>query len=183
VVISYAREDSDAAKRLYNDLKRAGSARYFFRTFTFAFTFTFDLKDFNLCFYNSLPFGILALEGEHRAPNKSQENTVFISYTREDFEQAVRLYEDLKNAGLNVKPWLDKNTLQLGQNWENEIHSTISKCRYFIPLFSKTSVAKLGFVQKEWRFAWVNGLKRYPPNKIFFIPVRLDGIRYRLDRN
>ena len=40
----------------------------------------------------------MALEGEGPAA-KSQENTVFISYAREDFEQAVRLYEDLKDAG------------------------------------------------------------------------------------
>jgi hypothetical protein len=51
----------------------------------------------------------LALEGEAPEPNKSQENTVFISYASEDFQQADRLYKDLRNAGLN--PWLNKYNL------------------------------------------------------------------------
>jgi hypothetical protein len=38
----------------------------------------------------------LALEGEHPAPKKSQGITVFISYASEDFQQADRLYKDLK---------------------------------------------------------------------------------------
>jgi hypothetical protein len=43
----------------------------------------------------------LKLEGEGPTPNKSQEKTVFISYAREDFDAAKRLYDDLKSAGLN----------------------------------------------------------------------------------
>jgi hypothetical protein len=47
----------------------------------------------------------LALKGERLAPNKSQGKTVFIGYASEDFEQADRLYKDLKNAGeiINAK--------------------------------------------------------------------------------
>ena len=112
-----------------------------------------------------------ALEGEHPAPYNSQENTVFISYASEDFQQADRLYKDLKHAGLN--PWLDKHNLLPGKNWEDEIENAIGQSRYFIPLFSKTSVEKIGYVQSEFKFA-LEVLKRYPPNKIFYIPVRLD---------
>jgi hypothetical protein len=86
--------------------------------------------------------------------------------------------KDLKDAGLN--PWLDKEEILPGQNWENQIEDAISKSRYFIPLFSKTSVEKIGYVQSEFKFA-LEVLKRYPPNKIFYIPVRLDDceIPYR----
>jgi hypothetical protein len=42
-----------------------------------------------------------------------------------------------------------------------------------IPLFSKTSVEKIGYVQSEFKFA-LEVLKRYPPDKIFYIPIRLD---------
>jgi tetratricopeptide (TPR) repeat protein len=113
---------------------------------------------------------MLALEGE-RPTSKSQENTVFISYAREDFQKADRLYNDLKNAGLN--PWLDEHNLLPGQNRRDEIENAISKSRYFIPLFSKTSVEKIGYVQSEFKFA-LDVLKSYPPNKIFYIPIRLD---------
>jgi hypothetical protein len=89
----------------------------------------------SLCFYNSLLFGILALEGEGPEPEKSQEITVFISYAREDSHAAKRLQKDLNDTGLN--PWLDKEEILPGQNWKNEIEEAISKSRYFIPLFSK----------------------------------------------
>jgi hypothetical protein len=105
-----------------------------------------------------------------------QENTVFISYARED--AAKRLQKDLKDAGLNA--WLDEETLLPGQNWQDQIEDAITKSRYFIPLFSKASVKKIGYVQSGLRFA-LDVLKRYPPNKVFYIPVRLDDceIPYR----
>jgi len=102
---------------------------------------------------------------------KNQENTVFISYAREDFDAAKRLQKDLKDAGLNT--WLDKEELLPGQNWENQIENAITKSRYFIPLFSKISVLKLGYVQNEFKFA-LEVFKRYPSNMIFYLPVRLD---------
>jgi hypothetical protein len=61
----------------------------------------------------------LALEGAA----KSLENTVFISYAREDSGAAKRLQQDLKDAGLN--PWLDKEEILPGQNWQNQIEHTI----------------------------------------------------------
>lgn len=84
----------------------------------------------------------------------------------------------MKDAGLN--PWLDKEEILPGQIWENQIEDAISKSRYFIPLFSKTSVEKIGYVQSEFKFA-LDVLKKYSPNKIFYIPVRLDDceIPYR----
>jgi len=116
----------------------------------------------------------MALEGERPAPNNSQENTVFISYASEDFQQADRLYKDLKHAGLN--PWIDKHNLLPGKNWEDEIENAIGQSRYFIPLFSSTSVKKVGVVQTEFRFA-LDVFKRYPPGMIFYIPVRLDDCK------
>jgi len=112
----------------------------------------------------------LALEGAHPAA-KSEEITVFISYAREDYNAAKRLRKDLKDAGLN--PWLDKEELLPSQDWKNQIEDAISKSRYYMPLFSKTSVAKIGYVQSEFKFA-LEVFKRYPPNKILYIPVRLD---------
>ena len=44
---------------------------------------------------------------------------VFISYAREDFAKAKRLYEDLKEA--RIIPWLDKESLLPGQQWKTAI--------------------------------------------------------------
>jgi TIR domain len=65
---------------------------------------------------------------------------VFISYAREDYGIAERLYNDLKRAGLD--PWLDKKKILGGQHWKKEIREAIRNSAYFIPLFSSTSVKK-----------------------------------------
>lgn len=43
---------------------------------------------------------------------KGSGETVFISYAREDFDKAKRLYDDLRRVNLN--PWLDKESLRGG---------------------------------------------------------------------
>ena len=108
----------------------------------------------------------------HPTSKQGQEKTVFISYASEDFQQADRLYKDLKNAGLN--PWLGKYNLLPGQNRRDEIKNAIKQSRYFISLFSSISVKKVGDVQTEFKFA-LDVFKTYPPGMIFYIPVRLDG--------
>ena len=111
------------------------------------------------------------MEGQRPSSNKNQETIVFISYAREDTEAARRLYDDLKNAGLT--PWLDKESLVAGQNWKIAINKAIKKSRYFIPIFSSISVAKRGYVQKEFRYA-LDVIDEFPESQIFVIPVRLD---------
>jgi len=64
-----------------------------------------------------------------------------ISYAREDSDVALRLYNELKNAGLNA--WLDKYKILPGQNWGYEIQDAIEHSRDIIPLFSSTSVLPL----------------------------------------
>lgn len=110
-------------------------------------------------------------EGELPAAEKGQENTVFVSYAREDSDAAKKLYNDLKGAGLN--PWLDKECLIAGQNWKLSIKNAIKKSRYFIPLFSSTSVEKRGYIQKEFKYA-LEVFDEFPESQIFVIPVKLD---------
>ena len=55
--------------------------------------------------------------------NKGQEDSVFISYAREDSDAARRLYNDLKSHGLNL--WLDKECLLPGQDWRREIRKAL----------------------------------------------------------
>ncbi len=96
---------------------------------------------------------------------------VFISYAREDYETAKKLYDDLKDAG--VTPWLDDEDLLPGQNWKMGISQAIAGSEYFLALLSENSVTKKGYVQKELLKA-LDELEGYPPDKIYMIPVRVD---------
>ncbi len=96
---------------------------------------------------------------------------VFISYAREDFKTAKKLYDDLKEAG--VTPWLDDEDLLPGQNWKMGISQAIADTDYFLALLSENSVTKTGYVQNELSKA-LDVLEGYPPDKIYMIPVRID---------
>ena len=96
---------------------------------------------------------------------------IFISYAREDQDTAIRLYHDLKEAGFN--PWLDKECLLPGENWQLSIRNAIESSSKFILLMSTKSVTKTGFVNKEVRLA-LDFLDRHPESSTYFIPARID---------
>ena len=100
------------------------------------------------------------------------EPTVFISYAREDIDAARRLYQDLKQAG--VEPWFDKESLLPGQKWRVAIRQAIRECRYFLAVLSTNSVTKRGYIQKELAVA-LEVLEEFPESAVFIIPVRLDN--------
>jgi hypothetical protein len=103
----------------------------------------------------------------------------FISYAREDQATAIRLYNDLKRAG--ITPWLDHEDLLPGQNWEHEIRRAIRESRYFLALLSSHSLSKVGFVQSELK-AGLRVLDEFPPDKAFLIPIRLEDCSPSDDR-
>jgi hypothetical protein len=121
----------------------------------------------------------LALEGDLQPVKEGQENTVFISYASEDFDAARRLYNDLKNVGLN--PWLDKESILPGLNWEIEIRSAIKNSRYFLSLNSLSSVQKIGVVQKESKIC-IGRQENFPESAVFIIPVRLDDCQLAYEK-
>jgi hypothetical protein len=96
---------------------------------------------------------------------------VFLSYAREDFNTALRLFNDLRKAGIDV--WLDREVLLPGQNWKAAIRQAIRESRFFLALLSNNSVSKKGYVQKELKHA-IEALEEYPESAIFIIPIRLD---------
>ncbi len=107
------------------------------------------------------------------------DKSVFISYAREDSEEAERLYKDLKNAG--ARPWMDKEEIRAGTHWKLAISKAIKNNRYFMPLFSSKSVSKVGYVNKEIKYA-LDTLDNYPENAIRIIPVRLDDCEMPFER-
>jgi hypothetical protein len=97
---------------------------------------------------------------------------VFLSYAREDEEQARRLFDDLRGAG--ISPWFDKDSLLPGQRWKTAIEAAIRDCRFFIAVLLSNSINKRGYVQKELKDA-LEVLDEYPASSIFIIPARLDN--------
>jgi hypothetical protein len=104
---------------------------------------------------------------------------VFISYAREDEKTAARLYADLQRTG--AEPWLDRESLLPGKDWERAIRKAIKGSSFFLALISENSVGKRGYVQKELRTA-LEYLDEFPPDSIYVIPVRLDDTEPQHER-
>ncbi|MEM9090227.1 MAG: toll/interleukin-1 receptor domain-containing protein [Cyanobacteria bacterium P01_F01_bin.53] len=96
---------------------------------------------------------------------------IFLAHANEDKEAVTRLYHRLKESG--YRPWLDKEELLPGQNWRAEIPKAIKNSQVFIACLSQQSVAKQGYIQREFRMA-LNEYADKPPGSIYLIPVRLD---------
>jgi hypothetical protein len=99
------------------------------------------------------------------------KHKVFISYASEDTEIAQRLYDDLKNVG--VEFWLDRQSLTPGENWKLEIEKALKESTIFLALISSKSTTKEGFTQKELKRA-LEILDEKPEGDVFIIPVRVD---------
>jgi formylglycine-generating enzyme required for sulfatase activity len=96
---------------------------------------------------------------------------IFLSYAREDESQVRGVYRRLLDAGFEV--WMDKINLLPGQRWQQEIPHAIRHSDFILIFFSKHSVAKRGYVQREFRLA-LDTLEEMPPDAIHTIPIRLD---------
>ncbi|UCF93564.1 MAG: toll/interleukin-1 receptor domain-containing protein [Desulfobacterales bacterium] len=96
---------------------------------------------------------------------------IFFSYAREDVEAVKEIYRRLSDAGF--KPWMDKIDLLPGQRWQSEIPKALRGSVFVLIFFSRHSVAKRGFVQREFKLA-LDTLEEIPEGVIHTIPVRLD---------
>jgi hypothetical protein len=106
------------------------------------------------------------------------KETIFISYAREDKNDAERLYDDLHLK--SKKAWIDTKCIIPGQDFDKTIRQAIRKSRYFLALHSTRSVSKKGYVQYELREA-VKVAQEFPTEDIYLIPIRLDDCRTPLD--
>lgn len=103
--------------------------------------------------------------------SKKSEIQIFLAHANEDKEEVSKLYDRLQQAG--YKPWLDKKDLIPGQNWPLVIPDVIAKSQLFIACLSSRSIAKKGYVQKEFKQA-LNKYAEIAPDMIYIIPLRLD---------
>jgi hypothetical protein len=96
---------------------------------------------------------------------------VFLCHGSEDKPSARQLYRQLLASG--VEPWLDEENLLPGQDWRYEIAKAVRESNIVIICLSRTSVSKIGFVQKEIKNA-LDIAEEKPEGSIFLIPARLE---------
>lgn len=106
---------------------------------------------------------------------------VFISYAKEDYAFAEKLYIFL--AENNFNPWLDKKGILPGQNWDYVIKKSLREANYIILLLSNISVQKRGYVQREFKLA-LEYFEEKLEDDIYLIPLKINDceIPQRLSR-
>ena len=98
-------------------------------------------------------------------------SNVFISYAKEDRVSAEKLFDFLELHGYD--PWLDKRKLLVGQQWDIEINRALKKADFVILLLSKISIAKRGYLQREFKIA-LDYSEEKLDSDIFIIPIKID---------
>ena len=98
---------------------------------------------------------------------------VFLCHASQDKPVVRELYQKLLAEGW-IDPWLDKEKLLPGQDWELEIEKSVEKADVVIVCLSKSSVEKEGYYQKEIKKV-LDVADEKPESTIFIVPLRLDN--------
>jgi flagellar biosynthesis GTPase FlhF len=96
---------------------------------------------------------------------------VFLCHASQDKPTVWKLHRYLTQHG--IKPWLDREDLLPGEDWEVEIPKAIFASDVILVCLSKNSINKEGYVQKEITFALDKAIEK-PEGTIFIIPVKLE---------
>jgi serine/threonine protein kinase len=99
---------------------------------------------------------------------------VFLCHSSEDKPAVRDLYQRLRAEG--VAPWLDEEDLLAGQDWRHEIPKAVRESDIVIICLSRQSVTKIGYVQKEIKYA-LDVADEQPEGAIFLIPLKLEECR------
>lgn len=101
--------------------------------------------------------------------------TLFLSYANENKAAARKICEVLENSP-NVRVWMDKQSLQGGTRWEQEITRKISEADYFVPLLSRAFLDKSRFAFRELELAIE--IQRREPERRFIVPTRIEACEF-----
>jgi len=99
---------------------------------------------------------------------------VFISYSKEDYKFAKRIYDNLSREGIIA--WLDSEDLLPGQNRKNTIRQEIEDSTYFLAVLSAKSISEKGYLQTELKMA-LDIFDERPKSEIFIIPARIEDFK------
>jgi hypothetical protein len=96
---------------------------------------------------------------------------LFFSYAHEDQVEVEKIAESLQQDGFLI--WLDKKYLLPGDDWRVAIETAMDKADFILVFLSKSSVLKVGYVQKELRYA-LERSQLSPSGKRYIIPILLE---------
>ena len=97
---------------------------------------------------------------------------IFLAHSDEDDAAAADLYYRLQQQG--YRPWRRQVDVLPGQSKPAAIARAVKESHVFMACFSRRSINKPGYVQKEFRLA-LNEQAERPPGSVYLIPVRLDN--------
>lgn len=95
---------------------------------------------------------------------------VFLCHCSSDKAAVRDLYARLVELGAEV--WFDEERLIPGQDWNAEIQVAVSQSDLVIVCLSPKAVNKVGYVQKEIRYA-LDCADEQPEGAIYIVPVKL----------
>jgi TIR domain-containing protein len=118
------------------------------------------------------------IEGVRLDANQTESHTdpperrlVFLCHSSSDKSKVRDLYKRLRADGF--QPWLDEEDLLPGKVLDPEIRKTIRQSKSVIVCLSRTSIVKVGYVQKEISYV-LDAADEQPEGAIYLIPARLE---------
>lgn len=108
---------------------------------------------------------------------------IFLCHSKQDDERVSQLFYGLRDEGFD--PWYDKEKLDIGDRWEDEILAAIENTDFFAMCLSEKAVGKEGFLQKEIRTA-IRAFQSRAFDLAFLLPIRLEECEVpniRIDEN
>jgi len=105
---------------------------------------------------------------------------VFISYASEDETLAASLAQEFQSA--QIQPWIDKQELRGGDNWERQLHQVIDKhVDYFVFLHTRNMHKRDEGVFWAESDTALARQRRLRPGVRFYIPVAADDSELPVD--
>ena len=95
---------------------------------------------------------------------------IFLSYPSEKTNEVERIFGRLSKYGFDV--WMDKRSLEPGNDWEKEIRSAIESRQVFIACLSNSTTTER-YQHEELKIAR-DTLDRVPAGSVEIIPIRLE---------
>jgi len=96
---------------------------------------------------------------------------LFLSYAREDRTKVQRLANKLWQDGFLT--WMDTKDLLPGDAWRDRIADAVERADYILIFLSQTSCTKVGYIQKEFKYALEQKELR-PSGVRYIIPILLE---------
>lgn len=113
---------------------------------------------------------------KNRFESPKERTDVFISYSRDNEDDAEKLYDALTEKGLNV--WYDRKNLAAGDQWLEKINTAIKTTKFCAVLMSNSMLTQVNdsrVYRKEWNMA-IEHAKGMGSRRGFIIPVLLDNV-------